>query len=84
VRRPPTTLPGSGQAEGGPYEEGTAFDGEIGFASGETAAVDGLVVFENIKEAGLQKRRNNFCTADFLEPPCNFLGHRTIQYSRKV
>jgi hypothetical protein len=50
------------------------------FAGGEIAAMDGLVVFENIEEAELQK----ICTADFLEPPCNFLGHRPIQYPREV
>ena len=50
------------------------------FAGGEIAAMDGLVVFENIEEAELQK----ICTADFLELPCNFLGHRPIQYPREV
>jgi hypothetical protein len=32
------------------FEEGTAFDGEIGFAGGEIVAVDGLVVFEDVLE----------------------------------
>jgi len=31
---------------------GAAFDGETGFASGEIVAMDGLVVFEKIEEAG--------------------------------
>ena len=38
-------------------EKGAAFDGEIGFAGGEIAAMDGLVVLENIEEAELQKKK---------------------------
>ena len=34
------------------FEEGAAFDGETGFASGEIVAMDGLVVFEKVEEAG--------------------------------
>jgi len=39
-------------AEDAAFEEGTAFDGEIGFAGGDFVAVNGLVVFEKIEEAG--------------------------------
>jgi len=39
-------------AEDTAFEEGAAFDGETGFASGEIVAMDGLVVFEKIEEAG--------------------------------
>ena len=34
------------------FEEGAAFDGETGFASGEIVAMDGLVNFEKVEEAG--------------------------------
>ena len=44
-------------AEDAAFEEGAAFDGEIGFAGGEMVAMDGLVVFENIEGAGLEKKK---------------------------
>ncbi len=37
-------------AEDAAFEEGTTFGSEIGFAGGESVAVDGLVVFENVLE----------------------------------
>jgi hypothetical protein len=61
-------------AEDGALEEGAAFDGETGFASGEIVAMDGLVVFENIEEAGLKKKKYLFARRIFLSRLATFWG----------
>ena len=48
----PGRAPSKPQRGDAAFEEGAAFDGETGFASGEIVAMDGLVVFEKIEEAG--------------------------------
>ncbi len=55
------------------FEEGAAFDGEIGFASGEIAAMDGFVVFEDDK-AGASTKNNFSCAADFFIRRTTFQG----------